>query len=749
MRRLSALLCGSTAVMLSAAVQPAWAQSAQSTTLEEIVVTAQKKEASLQNVPAAVSALGADALQMRGVDSVESLTTQIPNVVWGEQTSASLITIRGVGTSVDTGIAEPNVGIHIDGVYQSRATMATLDLQDMARIEVLRGPQGTLYGRNSTGGAINIISASPTNEFKAEVAASAGNFGQYGVRGYVSGPVSAIAGARVSAYFKHSNGYYTNILTGDDKADESKAYGVRVVLDVKPTETFDANLSAYYQVLDQDKYVGQQLLTPIPGFFVGLGGSAAGVATSTNAIQAHRIAADYPGSNKITTLGLTANLSWQITPSLTLKSVTGYIDHTLVQNFDGDATSYAQTTIGLAPGVTTSNPRNGDAKAISQEFNLSGRAGERFTWLVGAFLFDESFHPDIPAPLPNGLPPAFAPPTGLPAGSIIIQRGEETTKSYAAFTDMTFHVTDRFRISGGLRVSRDEKKFVQTTGVSIPGVPLAFTLACSNAVREKTFESTTPRVEAEFDASKDTLMYVQYAKGFRSGGFNISDCADDFDPERITAVEGGLKTRFADRRGTLNISVFDYDYTGLQIFQINGFTQNIANADAKVRGAEAELAFAPNTWWQFNAAASYLDAKYGNFLNIDPLNPLLGPQQLRGNRLNRAPEYTLSGGAQLTVPTEKLGLHAGGNFRFRAEIYHSAEVFYRPFNIGRDRQGPYTIGNLFAEYVSEDGLGLRAYVKNVGDTEYVAQALANPVEGAYVGHYGPPRTFGLEISKRF
>lgn len=746
MRRLSALLCCSTAVVLSVVAQPVRAQV---NTLQELVVTAQKREASLQDVAAAVSALGADALKLRGVTNVESLTTQIPNVIWGEQTSASLITIRGVGTSVDTGVAEPNVGIHIDGVYQSRATMATLELQDIARIEVLRGPQGTLYGRNSTGGAINIISASPTDAFEAEAAASAGNFGQYGARGYVSGPIAATAKARISAYYKHSDGYYKNIVTGDDKADESNAYGVRGVLDFTPTETFAANLSAYYQVFDQPQYVGQQLLTPIPGFFAALGGSAAGVAASTNTIQPHRIASDFAGSNKITTLGLTANLSWEITPTLTLKSITGYVDHTLNQNFDGDATSYAQSVIGQTPQVANSSPRIGDAKSISQEFNLSGKAGQRLTWLAGAFLFDENFYPDIPAPLPNGLPPAFAPPTGLPAGSIIVQHGKETTKSYAAFTDATFNVTDRFRLSGGVRVSRDEKTFVQTSGVSIPGVPAAFTLACSNQVREKTFDSTTPRVAAEFDAAKDTLVYLQYAKGFRSGGFNISDCADDFGPEKVGAVEGGLKMRFADLRGTLNISAFDYDYTGLQIFQINGFTQNIANADAKVRGAEAELTFAPNAAWQFNAAASYLDAKYGDFLNIDPLNPLLGPQQLRGNRLNRAPESTFSGGAQVTVPSERFGLPSGGKFRFRAEIYHTAAIFFRPFNVGRDRQAPYTLGNFFAEYTAEGGLSLRAYVKNVGDTEYVAQALANPIEGAYDGHYGPPRTFGLEISKHF
>lgn len=712
---------------------------------EEIVVTAQKRAQAAQDVAASLSVMSGAALENRGVGNVQSLAQQIPNVQWGEQASASLVTIRGVGTSVDTGIAEPNVAIHVDGVFLPRATMAGLDLVDVGRVEVLRGPQGTLYGRNSTGGSINIVSRQPSDELEGEIQLGYGNYDTFSTRAYVSGPLSDQIRGRLSAFYTKTDGFYENLRTGSDEADASEKYGVRGALSADLSENVTVDLSAYYQVLDQDSFVGQQPRDHVPAYFAALGGSAAGVEAARLSLKPHAVYSDYGGENRITTLGLNATLSWDIGDDLSFKSISGYVDHTLAQSFDGDGTDYNQTIIGR---YGDAGPRIGDADMFSQEFNLSGK-GERLTWVLGAYYFTENFSPSIPAPVPNGFPAAQLPPTGLPPGSVIVQSAEQETTSYALFADATLSITEKLRLSLGVRQSWDDVTMTQTSGVAIPGVPPALTASCVGLVREIKEESFTPRAALEFDAAENILLYAQYSKGFRGGGFNISDCADDFEPEEVQSYEAGVKSTFLDKNVTLNVSVFQYDYSGLQIFQIDGFTQQINNADATVKGVDLEFVWNVTDAFTVNVAGSLLDATYDEFLNLDPLDPMAGYQDLSGKHLNRAPDYTIGAGAEYAVSASELGL-GDGEFRFRGEVFHSAKVFFRPFNLPADTQKAYTVGNLFASYESgEGGYLVRAYVKNVGDVEYWEQLLANSVMGVNTGHYAPPRTFGVELSLRF
>jgi iron complex outermembrane recepter protein len=708
--------------------------------VEELVVTAQKREAGLQEVPAAISALSDRALEMRGVDHIEGLTTQVPNMTWGEQSGTSLITIRGVGTSVDTGIAEPNVALHVDGVYLSRQSMSLLDLTDLSRVEVLRGPQGTLYGRNSTGGAINLISKPPSQSFEGELTGGVGNYGHQSLSTYVSGPIAAGVLARLSAYARRSDGYFVNIRNNDDQAARSFSWGFRGALRFTPDEQLTIDLSGRHQVLDQRAYTAQQILATGPA---GLRPPGAAAAIST--LLPRRVGSDLEGEQYMSTTALTADATWQPMESLRVRSITGYVDHRFHQSFDGDTTSYAGSVIGRDPGDPRySSQRSGDTESFSQEINVSGKLADRLDVLVGVFYFRERFEPNIPAVFPNGIPGV-----PLPAPLVFYQFGKERVRSFAVFTDETLHLSDRLRLSAGVRYSHDRKSLTQSTGIDAPPIPRTLTAACTEKRREVTDRTWTPRAAVEFDAAKGVLAYVQFAKGFRQGGFNISDCNDDFKGERVEAFEAGLKSTVLEGRAIVNLSAFHYDYTNLQTFQINGTTAQINNAPATVKGAEVEVAFTPTRAVQLNGALGYLDAQYGGFLNTDPMFPAAGLQQLRGNRLNRSPKWTASAGVEVTQPAERLGLPGGGEIAVRGEIFRSSAVYYRPFNLPVDRQGAYTLVNAFAEYRLEDGLKFRAWVKNLTDKDYKTQVVASSTFNLFLGLYGAPRTFGFEIEKAF
>lgn len=359
---------------------------------EDIVVTALKRSANLQDIPAAVSAVSGEDLQARGLSSVEDLTQAIPSVNFGEHTGATLISIRGVGSTVDSGVTEPTVAIYVDGVFMPRSTMGYLKAIDVERVEVLRGPQGTLYGRNATGGAINFISQPPSSTLSAGASAHVASWDTLGISGFVSGPLTDGISVRLSGGHEEDGGY-VKLLPDRGHIGNSSTDFVRGAIRLEPSDPVTIDLSARYEKL-RGANAFQQLLTPAP----------LPVPQST---EPNEIYGDAPYRTRVETLVLAGTLNWDISDAVSLKSVTSYVDHKSSVDFDADATDL--------PGLYVTDFSR-PSESYGQEFNLVGESGP-VQWILGAYYF----HEDAGNSLPLGIGAAFAPGFGVPADSFLIQ----------------------------------------------------------------------------------------------------------------------------------------------------------------------------------------------------------------------------------------------------------------------------------------------------------------------------------------
>ncbi|WP_035616319.1 TonB-dependent receptor [Hyphomonas johnsonii] len=692
---------------------PAYAQSSETDAPPEdgvrklgtIVVSTQKREQSLLDVGAAVSVIGGDALEFRDLANMSDISNSVPNVEYGEVAGASQITIRGIGLNVETGFAEPAVAVHLNGVFLGRSNAAALGLADLASVEVLRGPQGTLYGRNATGGVVNFTTNKPTDAFEAGATIGAGSFERRLARGYVSGPFSDTVRGRLSIAYEEDDGYIDNRTTGKTEGG-LEATTLKGDLSWDITENLTSDI--FFLTIDQDR-VGPSFEKIRPGFLAGL----AGFDDRPNNILNNRTPWSDIGMD---VAGLT--LDWK-TDFATLRSITGYTTFDRVDFFDGDVTALDVLTSG----------RTEDAEAWSQEFNLIGNEGGRLDWIVGAFWMqeDSSSRTDVDTGSDSAilmLPPEI---------SFTVNQLVEDLEAFGLFGDVTFNVSDTVRLKGGLRYSEEKKKGSQTVTFFDNTV-----VVCGDQVSDISFHDTTPKAGIEWDVAESTMLYAQYQEGFKSGGFNQAGCGS-FEPEEVTSIEAGMKGQYFDGRLYLAASAFTYDYTNLQVLQIRNNTGFVENAaDSTITGAELEAIIAVTDNLQAEAAISFLDATYDAFIDG-------AGSDFSGNTLNRAPEYTLSGALEYTVPVNS---SLFGDPRLRAEVFVSDDVFYRPRNAADDMQDSYSVVNLYASLpLADDRLTVSFYAKNVTDEGYITNIISL-IDGLD-GHYARPASWGLELSAKW
>jgi iron complex outermembrane receptor protein len=692
--------------------------------VEEIIVTATKRQETVQEIPASIAAVTAEALADRGLASVQDISKSVPNLNWGEHAGTNLITIRGVGSTVDSGITEPTVAMYVDGVFLPRSTMSTIRAVDLSRVEVLRGPQGTLYGRNATGGAINFISKEPSKEFEGGVNLSAGSRSGYGVSAYASGPINDIVSYRVSAGREKQDGY-VKIRPSDEKLGGTDVYYSRGVLRIEPVDDLSIDLSIRNE-RSTSPNAWQQLLTSTP-----LGGT-----TDTN-----RIEADQPFNQLVQTTVSAATVNWDINDNLALRSITSYVDHKSSVDFDADAT-----------GLDGFNVINFDrpSRSYAQELTLNGDA-DRVTWIAGAFYFHEDFEVELPLRLGS----VFAPGFGLPTDSMVNQSVEGETESYAFFTDVTFSITDQLRLVGGLRYNHEEQNFNQNLFFALPdGTRLPGGAAFVNGpAKVDTKESKVlPKFAIQYDVAQDVTTYVQYSKGVKSGGLNLeggtgatTGAAGLYDPESIDAYEIGLKSQSFSNTLTANFAAFYYDYKDLQVtITIPPTTTLVQNANAKVYGFESEFNWEATDELRFNFAATYTKAEFDGFQGFNDATAT--NQDLDGKPLPHAPEVTLNGGVEYSIATRIPKL---SQMTLRADVNYNDDTTLRYFNNDEDIQDAYWTGSVSAKFADiDDKNTLRLFVNNVGDVNY-KQNVAYLTTGAYYGNYAPPRTFGAQYAYKF
>jgi iron complex outermembrane receptor protein len=708
----------------------------------DITVTAQRRSERAQATPLAITALSGKALQSAGLNSVEGLSKSIPNVEFGKNAGDAKIFIRGVGYDSISPGGETRVAVYNNNVYQSRSQAVFATFYDVDRIEVLRGPQGTLYGRNAVAGAINIITADPGDHLNGYISGQVGNYSLIQTEGAIGGPVTEWLSVRLAGQTVDRGGYGRNIGTGEP-VNDAHSRTARLTLVTKLGDNVTDRLVAdYYNARDHNfgyRYLGESF-TPAeisdpsldPANYVPVPVSR-GDRVPTNPQDT----AGLGPLNHLRTYGASNELSVNVSDLLTLSSVTGY-RYLLSQ--------IANSLYGGVDEVTMGSIYE-KSDSFTQELRLSGDNG-RFKYVIGGYYFYEDHVADNRAPfnaLLFGGPDQFV--------QFYNAGGFEKTKAYAAFGQADIKLFSGLTLSLGLRYSHEKKDLKEFISVDLvtpydTSVPIGPLFPTTGLVsKSASWSSTDPRVSLSYKFNPRVLGYITYSQGFKSGGFNIGGVQPPFDPERIKDYEAGLKGDFLNGMLRANVAAFYYDYSELQVNQGRGLSLLTVNAaSAKIKGVEAEFTALPTTNLRLSLNAAWLDATYTDFETDDPARLGLGTLNLKGNRLNYAPKYKVGGSIAYTIPTPY------GDFTPTADVVWTDRVYFTPYNTSRLSQSAYANLDLSIRWVGNnpDWTG-NIFVRNVTDKVYISNAaIDNPLlKSARLGQVSAPRTFGVQVTRHF
>ncbi len=717
----AALLAGGQAAAQTADPAPAQAEAGS----QEIIVTARKRSESLMKTPLAVTALDSTALEEASVASLDDVTSLVPNISITDNAGDSAgvgfaaIYIRGIGQNDSSNGIDPGVGIYIDGVYYGRTVGGVMDLPDIGQIEVLRGPQGTLFGKNTMGGAVLVTSKRPGPETGGEASVTVGSDSRLNLDFAGDWRISDAVGARLLVSRRQQDGYIPRPTAGGELGEEDATIA-RAKLEIKPSDKTDILLSGDYSVVKGSgaQVVNEIVLGGLAGLWNNLVGSSTGQSidpseaspdlTRNNGTSEH--------SNDLESWGASALFETDLS-GVTLRSITGY------RGFD----SRVATDQDGQPAVFSANVYNNSSEQLSQEFNLLGSAFDgRLDWVAGIFYFNET---------------ADALQNTRVAVPLVQQEvfAETKTDSYAAFGEATFAFTEKLSVTGGLRVTREEKDFY-TYILCTPGNYVTIVPECAPAAAGATgvfykaptrtddsWDSVDPRVIVSYQATDDVLVYGSYSTGFKSGGFNTRSISATLssvsvDPEELQAYEAGLKLNLADGRLNLRAAAFLYDYEQIQLTfsgaVITGVNETVlANiGTAEYKGGEIEAVWRPVTPLTLSASVGYLDAAYTDIdqdaaSEIARLNNFSLSTDLK---LPKAPEWTVNAGIEYVMP-----LIIGGDVSWRLDYAFQTKSYNDIYNGEGVSTPEHSLFNARITYRPEAIWTLALYGKNLTDERYV------------------------------
>jgi iron complex outermembrane recepter protein len=716
-----------------ASVGPALAAEPEGARLDEVVVTAQKRAQNLQDVSLAVSAIGADQLVNSNITSVQDLAAHVPNVAVGNQFGQAQFFIRGIGLdNVFTG-ADPSVALHVDGAVVSQATAQLGAFFDLERVEVLRGPQGTLYGRNSTGGVINLITAKPTDTFSGYARGTIGNYNLTVAELAVAGPIlgNKVLG-RVAVRTEDRGGYGVNEVSGTD-IDDSHTQAARAHLQFLPTEKLSILLTGEWFHEDDAAYslkfkeiAFPRSLVPGPTFFpalqpVGLGGYST---------DRRNVRSEGPISNERDTWALTSTIDYKLSDVWALKSITNYryVRINPIQDLD----------VSSAANPTRQNLYS-KADQFSQEVQLQ-YSSDRLNGLIAAYYFKEDLTGDNRVGLNPGVEVAPA------LRSLRLNFfGTAEAESYAVLGQATYNLTDQWALTLGGRYTSEER-----VGDSV------FTVLGS-ATRLHTggqFENFSPKVTAEYRPTEDIMLFGTYSKGFKAGVILVGQINPIVRPEIAENWEGGIKSQWFDRTLTLNLTAFHTRFTDLQVGRTSpaintaAFQTIFENAgQATAKGVEMEFAWrTPVEGLHFDATAGYLDAQFDEYTTAYALDaPVALPLPRGGNPLPQSPKWSFNGRAQYDM-----SLSNDAELSFVGEVDYKSKVYFNAFKDDRISQDARTILNANVRYTAPGGkLFVNVWGKNL--TDELVWATINVVNTGrlILGVNTPPRTYGVTVGYSF
>lgn len=726
--------------------------------IETITVTAQKRSQEAQEVPVAVSAILGQQLDAAGITHLQDVQTLVPNMHFGQEQGEAKITIRGVSNAHRT---DPSTAVHVDGIYQNRARpVTTLAFFDVERVEVLRGPQGTLYGRNATGGAMNIISTPPSPEFEAFGDIQFGNYEQKMVRGALNAPiVEDLAAFRLSGFWEDRNGYQENhALAGSDgDADDADDFGIRTQLLLTPSGSLDMTLRFNYA---QRRGVGFALKRdgPLPDTidFDFIGEQDIYCLTSPSCERAtqnpddeRKTYLDTKGRIDNEMINGNADIQWQVPEmpffgSTKLQVLGSFTEFDDLSVNDQD---YSDLRITVANESWKGDEWVGE---IDWSSDYDGDGG----WLLGVFHLGTTIDNKIDAPSTISLNTNDPDNPRIDVPVPFFQEFEASAYSLAGFLSGWYRITEKLRLEAGARYSHDWKKsHLESPVIYLPGATVPLFEAVDDK-RSDDWGEPTASASLDYQISDDSHAYGRFATGYKAGTVN-NDIAlilggtfspADAEPEYIYALEAGLKNTLLDNRGLLNGTAFIYWYTDLQVSQFRENQYFVENAaTARIWGIELESMWRPIEPLTLEAQFSYLDTTYTDYDNCrDAKDPLLSEQDCTGNELSRAPRFSGN-----FIATYEVDLGRYGSVTPLAQVYASDDVFFRPTNEAADAQDAYCVLNFRLMWRSaDDHLGLDLFVDNALDEDVATTKIVGSglLGSPQLDAYDRPRTFGGRVS---
>ena len=771
-------------------------ESGASEILEELVVTARRREEGLQNAPIAISAYTGETLEYRGVTKLDEITRFVPNLTiennpsFGGASNSAAIYIRGIGQKEFLPTSEPGVGLYVDGVYIARSVGAILDLIDIERLEVLRGPQGTLFGRNTIGGAINIttVTPEPGDEFGGEIGAAYGTDDRINLRGALNIPMGDTLAARVSVASFQQDGYVDRS-DGIDLGDDDTITGRlavawrpsdRLSLDFRLDATRDKENGPAMELLgidftDLSQLNGLVAAVPPPMAFVhnittaavGPGQPCAATDAAGNGITSNPNSPNCydnryvgkdgkndgtaPARSESDVLGLSADISYEINDNLTLRSITAWRDLDSEFARDGDHSphriSQFQDTL--------------EQTQFTQELQLLGTY-ERMNWIAGIYYFAEDGDNE------NTLDFTI---------SNFRSGGEFDNKSMAAFAQLTYDFTDQLHLTVGGRYTDESKKFhpdqviyqnyyAGISQVLPPGHPLAAldapflqagTRILPDLEKELEINEFTPMVNLSYDFADNIMAYATYSEGFKSGGFTQRvfppvippftappgtpdiDLIPTYEPEFVDVYELGFKSTLLDGRMRFNGAIFHTDYDDLQVQVFDSVapvTENIGSAS--IDGVELEMQTAPGDGWLVEASLSWLDAGYDE---IGTDLTLIGSD----NEFERVPEWASSVGVSKEFMLNEMGsLVVRVDWSYRDDTYNDA------YNTEILKTDAYHLWDASVRWTNtQEDLSVILSGRNLGDEEFLVTGVYGTAFQSYEGIFDRGQQWLFEVRKNF
>ena len=709
--------------------------------LGNITVTARRREETAQDVPIAISAFDEDELRNLQAQQIDGLQGAVPNlnIVQGRgQSSTTNVFIRGIGQPDALQTFDPGVGMYVDDVYYSRINGTLFTLFDVERVEVLRGPQGTLYGKNSTGGAIKLVSRTPDQERRGSVEVAIGDYGRFDARVYTNQPFSDTFAVSVAAAGINNDGYVTEPDTGQEyNEDDNQA--MRLRMGWTPSESFSAVVSFDYTHQDNALTLGNPEARLVQ---TDLGrGAVVLLPAPTSDYDFETRTSFAPGTDqKLMHNGVSAILNWQMSEQWALKSISAYRTLNTNTYVDIDASQYELGDVLVAL----------DQNQTSQEFQFLYDNGGSLNGVFGLYWLKE----DVPSHQ-EAYADSLLAFNGLPISFTRTVDDDLETTSYAAFADLSWDFAESWTVSGGLRYTQDEKDYFRTTSTFSSLAALRGTFAFSES---DSWDKVTPSLSLQKAFGDNMQGYLSANEGFKSGGFNgranSASEVSTYDPETVWTYELGFKAASADRRLLGNFAVFYSDYEDFQArvsevqnpgAPIPTFAFPVLNAaQLSISGVEFEGIALIGDASQVSAQVGWLDAEYDEF--DDPrvdVNPALADLH---EHVPFAPEWTARLAAQHSFFLGNGGvITLGGDVSYRDDVWLSVD------NREVLKQDAYTLVGLFGVYDTPGGSWqLRAGVRNLTDELYKTDAQEfSSVGNIQTAYYGMPRNYYVSARWNF